>query len=362
LGKGSLDIGIAFRLLRADDWLVGRESRPDKAPFGRPLFLDIRSVDLTMTYAITDRYSVTMTAPFSRGTHSRFYGDGVRHEVSAAGLGDLNLGVQAWFWDPRTHPVGNLSAVVGVKTPSGSHEVIDNWYIPGGSMTWTVDQSIQLGDGGWGIFLQTQGFRRTTPKAWVYGSASYLASPRDQTAVLQAPSGPYSRTFVSVPDVFQARGGFGYAVWPRHGLTATAGVRLDGIPLHDLLGASDGFRRPALIGYAEPGLTYSRGQSTVTVNVPLRIFYDFRASAVDRQLGLTGGGDLASYLVFVGYTYRMNRPGRGDRPVAAPPGQGGQHERPSSEPYHRAGARRDELLQPERESTAAQCDVRRAGR
>jgi len=34
----------------------------------------------------------TGTVPFSKGTHSRFYADGVRHRVSAGGLGDVRLG------------------------------------------------------------------------------------------------------------------------------------------------------------------------------------------------------------------------------------------------------------------------------
>jgi hypothetical protein len=70
--------------------------------------------------------------------------------------------------------------------------------------------------------------------------------------------------------------------------------------------------------------------------------------------------DLATYLVFVGHTYRMNRPGRGDRPVTGPPAQGGQHEPAESDAHHRAGARRDELLGSNGESTGAQCDVWRA--
>jgi hypothetical protein len=113
----------------------------------------------------------------------------VRHKVRAAGLGDVNLGPQAWLWDPRTHPSGNLAVVAGVKTPSGRHDVLDTWYIPGGSIEWTVDQSIQLGDGGWGVLFQTQGFRQASRRGYVYGFGSYLASPRNQTEILQAPPG-----------------------------------------------------------------------------------------------------------------------------------------------------------------------------
>ena len=82
-------MSVAFRRLTADSWYVGKKVREDKAPFGQPLFLDITSLDATVSYGVTDRFSLSATVPFSRGTHSRFYADGLRHQVSAAGLGDL---------------------------------------------------------------------------------------------------------------------------------------------------------------------------------------------------------------------------------------------------------------------------------
>jgi hypothetical protein len=39
--------------------------------------------------------------------------------------------------------------------------------------------------------------------------------------------------------------------------------------------------------------------------VPIRVWYDFRPSLIDQQLGKPGGGDLANYLIFLGYTHRF---------------------------------------------------------
>jgi len=37
--------------------------------------------------------------------------------------------------------------------------------------------------------------------------------------------------------------------------------------------------------------------------VPVRVHQDFQRSSIDQQRSFTGGGDLAEYLIFVGYTH-----------------------------------------------------------
>jgi hypothetical protein len=308
LPDGTWEVGLAYRRLTADQWLVGRQVREEKAPFGQPLLLDINSLDFSASYALTDRLSVTGWIPFSSGTHSRYYGDGSRHEVGASGLADITVTGQAWLWNPGTHRSGNVALGLGVKTPSGKHDVTAEWYVPGGAIRHTVDQSIQLGDGGWGILLQAHGWRQMFQSASVYGFASYLAAPRNQTDVVQAPSGVFSQVHVSVPDVFQTRGGIQFPLSARAGLAAKVGGRFDGIPMDDLIGGSDGFRRPALIGYLDLGLSLTRNRMSFSLEVPIRAFANFRPSQVDRRLGTPGGGDLANYLIVAGYTYRLGRP------------------------------------------------------
>jgi hypothetical protein len=279
--------------------------REDKAPFGQPLFLAINSLDLSVSYAVTDRWTVSTTLPFSKGTHSRYYADGVRHRVAAAGLGDVSVVGSGWLFDPGSHPAGNVSLGAGVKSPSGRNDVSDTYFLPQGTSTFTVDQSIQLGDGGWGLILQGLAFARLFDRVSGYASGSYLVTPKNQSSFLQAPSGSFASVHVSIPDVFNARMGLSFDVSRRHGVVASLGARLDGIPTHDLVGRSDGFRRPVTLGYLEPSVTLTHGRSTVTFNAPMRIYENFRPSLVDVQLGSAGGGDLAQYLLFAGYQARF---------------------------------------------------------
>ena len=300
---GEWELSVSFRQLHADEWFVGRDINEAAAPFGQPLYLDINSVDLSVTHGINRRASVTLTVPMSYGRHSRLYADKVRHEVSARGVGDINAIANVWLWDPDGVPAGNVSLGIGVKAPSGDSRVEDDFFAADGSVSRrVVDQSIQLGDGAWGFFGQAQGYRRLATRLNGYVFGSYLVAPKKKTSV---PS-PVSGVALSVPDVFSVRSGVAYDLVPSHGLSTNVGLRVDGIPLRDVIGGGDdGFRRPGYTLFLDPGVAMLIGRHAVTLNVPIRLRQDFSRSLIDRQRNLPGGGDLARYLVFAGYSVRL---------------------------------------------------------
>ena len=239
----------------------------------------------------------------SYGRHSRLYADKVRHEVSARGIGDINAIANVWLWDPDGVPDGNVSLGIGVKAPSGDDRVEDDFFAADGSVSRrVVDQSIQLGDGGWGFIGQAQGYRRLATRLNGYVFGSYLVAPKKKTSV---PS-PLAGVALSVPDVFSVRSGVAFALVPSHGLSTNVGLRVDGIPLRDVIGGGDdGFRRPGYTLFLDPGVAMLIGRHAVTLNVPIRLRQDFSRSLIDRQRNLPGGGDLARYLVFAGYSVRL---------------------------------------------------------
>ena len=294
------EVGAAFRSLRADQWFVGSQVRESAAPFGQPLLLNIDSVDATITYGVTDRVSVTMTVPFSRGTHSRFYADGQRHTVKAEGVGDVSAIANTWLRRPSLDSSGNVALGVGLKTASGNNGVVDNFFLADGSVTKNpVDQSIQLGDGGVGVIFQLQGYRTLMGGASGYFYGWYLLTPREKTGI----ASPLAGVPLSTPDVYSFRSGISRALW--RGISASLGPRIDGIPLRDLAGGSGGFRRPGYSLYVDAGVVVRAGRSTWSVNVPVRVHQDFQRSLADIQQGSAGGGDLAKYLLLIGYTVRF---------------------------------------------------------
>ena len=300
---GEWELSVSYRRLHADEWFVGRNVDEAAAPFGKPLYLDINSVDLGITRGLSRRASITLTVPMSYGRHSRLYADKVRHEVSARGVGDINAIVNVWLWDPVAAPDGNIFVGIGAKAPTGNSRAEDDFFAADGAVSRrVVDQSIQLGDGGWGFIVQAQGYRRLSDRMTGYLFGSHLVAPMKKTSV---PS-PLAGVMLSVPDVFSVRTGTTFALIPSHGLTTNLGVRVDGIPLRDVIGGGDdGFRRPGYTLFLDPGVSMRIGRQEFTLNVPIRLREDFSRSLIDRERNLPGGGDLARYLVFAGYSVRL---------------------------------------------------------
>jgi len=165
-----------------------------------------------------------------------------------------------------------------------------------------VDQPIQLGDGGWGLILQTQAYRTISGSTSGYVNASYLLSPKETTDV----TSPIPGRRWGAPDVYSARLGVAYALLAEKGLSLSLGPRIDGIPLRDLIGGNGGdIRRPGYTLFIDPGVTFTHGRHTFWVNTPVRIHQDFKRSLADIEDNRLGGGDLAKYLVLTGYSIRF---------------------------------------------------------
>ena len=84
--------------------------------------------DVSATYAITKRLSLTLEIPFQYGSRTnKFEHDGVHvHTMRAAGMGDLRLSANFLLLNPDKHPNQNISLELGVKAPTGddAHQII----------------------------------------------------------------------------------------------------------------------------------------------------------------------------------------------------------------------------------------------
>lgn len=295
--------GISYRRLQADEFFVGREQHDELGPGGQPLDFSIHSFTLSATYAITERFALSLHVPWSTGKTSRLYADGKRHTTAASGIGDMHIVGTVWVWDPLNIPGGNIAIGLGAKAPTGSHTATDyTWLANGDSTRSPVDQAVQLGDGGWGIILKAEGFRRIGGRSFVYASGDYLATTQEKTRVA-SPRGP--QQMLGVPDVYSVRAGASTVVLPSHGVTLSLGMRQDATTKADLLGGKDmSFRRPAVVGYFDPAFSVTNGRNTFYLNTPLRAYQNFRVDYSYKPGDRAGGGDLARYLVFMGYTRR----------------------------------------------------------
>src|SRR5262245_56933705 len=84
---------------------------------------------------------------------------GSRYSIQAHGVGDVFVGVRRWLFDPARNAEQNISLSLGVKIPTGQDDVMDAFQTFGAPVVQTVDQSIQPGDGGWGIGFRAAAFK-----------------------------------------------------------------------------------------------------------------------------------------------------------------------------------------------------------
>src|ERR1051325_6159452 len=72
-------IALGYRHLHADQLFVGTQLLPTN----QPLIINLHSADVTTSYAVTDRFSLTLAVPFLYGMQSRLYADSARSRGAA---------------------------------------------------------------------------------------------------------------------------------------------------------------------------------------------------------------------------------------------------------------------------------------
>jgi hypothetical protein len=295
---------IAYRRLVSNEWFIGTKESSSLAPGGQSPEFRINTFVADVAYSFSERLRARVTLPLSMGSFSRVAADQARHEQSATGIGDVSVMGESWILEPRTHRRGNIALGLGFKAPTGSHRIGSQFYTATGAVDFPADQTIQPGDGGWGVLLQAEAFRQVTDRTFTYAFGSYMVSPKAHSDVRVSPT---STMHWSVPDVYSARLGAAFSVLPDQGLTMSLGGRVDGIPVHDLIGGGDDstIKRTAYVLFADPGLSLSRGKGTLTLSVPYRLKVNRMKSVYERRTNGVNGGGFAKYLVFASYSHRL---------------------------------------------------------
>jgi hypothetical protein len=298
---------------------IGTVYQKERAVLGNEVINHAYTGDLALYRILNPRWTLMVDLPISANARSQCYlQDNVYHRFSthAFGEGDIRFAVYRWLLDPVKMPKGNIQVGLGIKLSTGDDNYQDYFKTSDSTKTYgPVDQSIQPGDGGTGLTLEINSFYNFSRKVGVYGNFFYLSNPRDQNGVSNAHGGPVSAASIangsnimSVPDQYLARIGVNMQF---NRLYASAGVRDDCLPVHDLIGGSDGFRRPGFIISAEPGLTYVFPKVSLYTFVPIALVRDRTQSVPDKiTTGLTGvytHGDaaFANCVVNIGANFRF---------------------------------------------------------
>ena len=325
---GEWQISLSTRNLVSNDHYRNGEEQLQRQELQNFVTNRQNLVDVNVSRAITERLTLSVGVPYvnsswaSRDPRSPLPGPRLEVEQNGRGLGDISVSGRYWLFDTRTHLTWNVSAGAGLKIPTGNSEEQDFYVDSRGENPQMryVDQSVQPGDGGWGITLEGAGFKRIK-RVMLFGSGSYLMNPKNISdtpsltlARLAAGASPnpaqFDRLYNSVPDQYVARLGGTVALFK--GLAGSLAWRIEGLPRYDLVGDSNGFRRPGKAMFIEPGVSYSRGNHTFSFNVPIGYYYH---RYPDPNTGLEGDATFPRHVFLTSYSIKL---GRGQQAVRPP--------------------------------------------
>lgn len=315
------DLSFNYRGFTAEDHYNGTARQYQRQQAGNFVINRQNIFDVTGTLGITKQLSALVDIPY---IHSGWSiplpvgavggpSPGPRYQQNAQGLGDISLGLKYWLLDTDKHPGSNVAFGVGIKLPTGKDNVTTDYPdITGGNIRQRyVDQSIQPGDGGWGIPASLEGFK-SFRGINVFASGNYLINPRDTNGVGSIistlgvkpnPLGP-STVVNSVPDQYLIRIGVGAAIPHLTGVSAALAWRKEGVPAKDLIGGSHGFRRPGFSTSIEPSLSYTQLSTTYTISLPQTLTRD-RVPTESDGTQVSGDATFANSQIILNITHRF---------------------------------------------------------
>lgn len=309
--QGTWNVSFGWRYQKSDRHFVGSEHQVERDREGSQFINNLNMADLNIRYQATKRVELGLGVPFIMATRNQPLRDAQRNilerfQTQARGLGDVMFAARRWIFDPETHPSGNLQLGIGAKLPTGQTNVTDTFRTLSGTtisnVVRAVDQSIQPGDGGFGIMVDFNTFKSLAGgNLTVFSGGAYLANPQETNKVL---TGSGTRV-MSIADQFLLRGGAAFPLPRSKNISVSAGLRVEGVPSRDLIGPDDGFRRPGVAVSVEPAITISKGRNAVTLGVPFAIYRNRFVSVLDEASGGHGDAAFADYLVMFGFNRRF---------------------------------------------------------
>ena len=313
---GTWQLNLSARNLVSNDHYNGTVEQVERQERENYITNRQNLFDVGISRQLTPRVSATAAVPFVysawafRSPASPLPGPRVEEPQWGRGLGDITATARSWIFAPGSHPNWNVSVGGGLKFPTGNEAYRDTFLVVRGAVPGilglpvpnfvevqekqNVDQSVNPGDGGWGVMAESQAFWHIK-RAFLFASASYLANPQDTNgtpsiaAILGVTPQPGTPNFEarigenSIPDQYLVRAGGSTRVWK--GFSASVSWRMEGLKVYDLFGESHGFRRPGTSMFVEPGVAFSFGDQAISFNVPLAYYYNRHPSPITNAPG-----------------------------------------------------------------------------
>jgi hypothetical protein len=302
-GKERWEVAVGYRWLPSHRHFVGTIEQKQRAILGTEIVNKTHIWDVSASYLISPRWSINTSIPIIKTHRAQLYNP--RGDFNVFSQGDMTFGFRTWIFRPPSEALSNIGVGVGVKLPTGRFRVAGPALnAQNQRIIATADQSIQPGDGGTGITFDIHAYTPTYFGSWLYGQGTYLANPRNTNGVSTFRARPLESTF-SVTDQYLVRGGVTRLIPGLRKVAGSIGMRLEGVPIRDIIGRSDGFRRPGYSLSVDPGVMFSRGAYTVSMNLPIAVLRNRKQSWTDKMVGIRGDAAFADYSLIMGISRRF---------------------------------------------------------
>ncbi|HWA93085.1 MAG TPA: hypothetical protein VG844_00685 [Terracidiphilus sp.] len=295
-----LTITTGYRFYNSYKHYIGTVYQPQRQALHNAVVNHVNLFEMDVNYQLTPRWSIIATVP---GMEATRHGQGSdTNYYRSGGIGDVTIGVQSWIFRPPTENHGNVNISAQIKLPTGINDAKGTTQTSSGPQTRPFDESIQPGDGTWGFSLATEAYHPVIWRTSAYFTGSWLFSPQDTTGVKTFRSHP-GEEVISATDQYLWRGGLSRPVTGvklLRGLAFSFGGRMEGIPVRDAFGSSNGFRRPGYVISIEPGFMYEHGRYMLNVTSPWAMERNRKTSVTDYANGIHGDAAFADYTVIMG--------------------------------------------------------------
>lgn len=299
-----LTVTTGYRVYNSFRHYIGTDEQKQREELHNAVLNHVNLFELDLNYQFTPRLSVIASIPGMEAT--RHQESSPTNYYRSGGIGDITAGVHTWIFRPPTENQGNVSLSAQLKLPTGINDAKGTKVLSDGTtQVQPFDESIQPGDGTWGFALGTEAYHPFYLHTTAYFTGSWLFSPQDTTGVLTHRK-QAGENVVSATDQYLWRGGFSRPVTGvklLRGLALSMGGRMEGVPVRDAFGKSNGFRRPGYVISIEPGLMYARGRYMFNVSAPWAMERNRTKSVTDLANGIHGDAAFADYTIISGLSY-----------------------------------------------------------
>jgi hypothetical protein len=328
LPKGKWQATFGYRHFRSFRHFVGSveqnaentaEGKAERDRASTNVINHVHQPSFGVSYGVSDRLSVSADLPYLHALRrSPWSGSRPTFATHASGISDMTFMGRYWVGNPKKNGSQNVSVGLGFKLPTGNDRAEDEFLVriqDGQRITETrpVDQSIQPGDGGFGLLGEIQAFK-SFGRFVAFASGTYLANPRETNDYNRnGPTGEIDDSgalnhLLSVADQYAARVGVATGVKK---VGVSLGLRWEGTTASDLIGGDRGRRRPGYTLGVEPGLSYGWSGNSVSLNVPIAIrrvrVQNFADKLESEESGHFENGDaaFADYAIILGVSRRF---------------------------------------------------------